>query len=89
VRLNRYLAAAGLGSRRACEALITEGRVTLNGQPCTALATAVQPKDSVKVDGRLIQAERATYVLLNKPTGFPPAIRAAGAAVSLPGKTAR
>ncbi len=70
MRLNRYLAAAGLGSRRACEALVTEGRVTLNGQPCTTLATAIQPKDSVKVDGRLVQAERATYVLLNKPTGF-------------------
>jgi 23S rRNA pseudouridine2605 synthase len=70
VRLNRYLAAAGLGSRRACETLITEGRVFLNGQPCTALATAVQPKDSVKVDGRLVQAERPTYVLLNKPVGY-------------------
>ncbi len=70
MRLNRFLAAAGLGSRRACEALITEGRVLLNGQPCTVLATAVQPKDSVKVDGRLVQAERSAYVLLNKPTGY-------------------
>jgi 23S rRNA pseudouridine2605 synthase len=70
VRLNRYLAAAGLGSRRACEALITEGRVTLNGQPCAVLATAVGPKDAVKVDGRLVHAERATYVLLNKPAGY-------------------
>ena len=70
MRLNRYLAAAGLGSRRACESLITEGRVFLNGQPCTTLATSVEPKDSVKVDGRLVHAERTAYVLLNKPVGY-------------------
>ncbi len=70
MRLNRYLAAAGLGSRRACEALILEGRVVLNGQPCTALATSVEPGDSVKVDGRLIREERPTHVLLNKPVGY-------------------
>ena len=70
MRLNRYLAAAGLGSRRACEAIITAGRVSINGRPCVVLATTVEPNDSVKVDGRLMQVQRQIYVLLNKPVGF-------------------
>lgn len=70
MRLNRYLAAAGLGSRRACEGIITSGRVSINGRPCVELATTVQAEDSVKVDGRLVEVQRPVYVLLNKPTGF-------------------
>ena len=70
MRLNRYLAAAGLGSRRACEGIITSGRVSINGRPCVELATTVQPQDSVKVDGRVVEVQRPVYVLLNKPAGF-------------------
>ncbi len=70
MRLNRYLAAAGLGSRRACEAIITAGRVSINGRPCDVLATTVEPGDSIKVDGRAVQVQRQLYVLLNKPVGF-------------------
>ncbi len=70
MRLNRYLAAAGLGSRRACEAIITAGRVSINGRPCVILATTVEPDDAVKVDGSTVQVERQIYVLLNKPVGF-------------------
>ena len=70
MRLNRYLAAAGLGSRRACEVLITNGRVAVNGQPCTNLATTVGPDDSVKVDKKVVHVQRPVYVLLNKPVGF-------------------
>jgi len=70
MRLNRFLAAAGLGSRRGVEKLILEGHVTLNGEPCFDLATTVAPTDSVKVDGRLVQAEQLRYILLNKPKGF-------------------
>ncbi len=70
MRLNRYLAAAGLGSRRACEALITNGRVAINGQPCINLATTVGPDDSVKVDKKVVHVQRPVYVLLNKPVGF-------------------
>jgi 23S rRNA pseudouridine2605 synthase len=70
VRLNRFLAAAGLGSRRACEAIITAGRVQVNGRPVTNLATTVLPEDSVKVDNRAIHAEQQVCVLLNKPVGF-------------------
>lgn len=70
MRLNRYLAAAGLGSRRACEGIITSGRVSLNGRPCVALATTIEPGDAVKVDGRTVEVQRPVYVLLNKPPGF-------------------
>ena len=70
MRLNRYLASAGLGSRRACEAIITAGRVTINGHAVKVLATTVTPADAVRVDGRPVQVERPVYVLLNKPAGF-------------------
>ncbi len=70
MRLNRFLAAAGLGSRRACEAIITAGRVSINGRPVTNLATTVLPEDAVKVDNRAVQAERQVCVMLNKPVGY-------------------
>ena len=70
MRLNRFLAAAGLGSRRACEAIITAGRVQVNGRPVTNLATTVLPEDAVKVDNRAVHAEQQVCVLLNKPVGF-------------------
>ena len=70
MRLNRYLAAAGLGSRRACEEIITAGRVSINGHVITALATTVGPADAVKVDHKTVQVQRPVYVMLNKPPGF-------------------
>lgn len=70
MRLNRFLAAAGLGSRRACEAIITAGRVSINGHVIVNLATTVGPADAVKVDHRAVQVQRAVYVMLNKPPGF-------------------
>ncbi len=70
MRLNRYLAAGGLGSRRACEGIITAGRVSINGRTCRELATAIAPGDSVKVDGRTISAQETYYLLINKPVGY-------------------
>ena len=70
MRLNRYLAAAGLGSRRACEAIITAGRVSINGHVIVNLATTVGPSDAVKVDHRAVQVQRPVYIMLNKPPGF-------------------
>jgi 23S rRNA pseudouridine2605 synthase len=70
MRLNRFLASAGLGSRRGCEQLILDGRVSVNGKICVNLATQVSPSDSVKVNGRLIHGEPPLYVLFNKPAGF-------------------
>jgi len=70
MRLNRFLAAAGLGSRRAVEELITAGRVRINGKLVTELATQVQPGDSVKVGQRLIQRERPLTAILHKPKNY-------------------
>jgi len=70
MRLNRFLASAGLGSRRGVEELITQGSVRVNGQVVTNLATQVGPTDSVKVGSRLIRAEQPIYAVLHKPPGY-------------------
>ena len=66
VRLNAYLARAGIASRRGSDELIKAGRVTVNGEP-GELNTYVGPRDKVEVDGRPIAAQQLTYVLLHKP----------------------
>jgi 23S rRNA pseudouridine2605 synthase len=70
-RLQKYLARAGVASRRASEALIVGGRVAVNGQVVRELGTTVDPdRDSVAVDGRAVRpVARHTYVLLHKPRG--------------------
>ncbi len=72
-RLQKLIAAAGIASRRAAEALILEGRVTVNGTVVTELGTRADPaKDHVKVDGKSIRpaiGKAHRYVLLNKPRG--------------------
>jgi 23S rRNA pseudouridine2605 synthase len=69
-RLNKYLAHAGLGSRRHCEDLIRSGRVTLDGQKVRELGTRVGPEQTVAVDGRDVKAEHLVYWLVNKPRGY-------------------
>jgi 23S rRNA pseudouridine2605 synthase len=66
LRLNAYLARAGVASRRGADELIKAGRVTVNGGP-GQLNTFVQARDLVEVDGRRVAAQKLTYVLLNKP----------------------
>ena len=68
MRLNAYLARAGLASRRGAEELIRAGRVSVNGLPA-GLATFVEPGDRVEVDGRAVSPEPLAYVLLHKPPG--------------------
>jgi len=68
VRLNAYLARAGVASRRKADELIKAGRVTVNGEP-GQLNTFVQSRDRVEVDGRRVTPQQLTYVLLNKPPG--------------------
>jgi len=70
MRLNRFLAAAGVGSRRHCDELIAEGRVTINGKICTNFSAQPDPHDHVKVDGKLVRAAPALTILLHKPVGF-------------------
>lgn len=69
-RLQKFIAAAGVASRRQSEKLMLEGRVTVNGKAATELGLKVDPgHDAVKVDGKLIRLESFHYVLLNKPKG--------------------
>ena len=70
VRLNRFLATAGVGSRRHCDELIAEGRVTINGKRCTDFSAQPAERDHVKVDGKLVRAERPLHIILHKPAGF-------------------
>ena len=70
MRLNRFLAAAGLGSRRHCDELIATGRVIINGKVCTNFSAEPGPRDYVKVDGRLVRVAPALTIMLHKPAGF-------------------
>ena len=70
MRLNRFLALAGISSRRGAEEYIRHGRVTVNGQLSTELATQVTPSDHVRVDGKTVRTHEFIYVLLNKPADF-------------------
>jgi len=68
MRLNAYLARAGIASRRAADELIKAGRVTVNGEP-GQLNTFVEGADRVEVDGSPVAPQRLAYVLLHKPGG--------------------
>jgi 23S rRNA pseudouridine2605 synthase len=69
-RLQKVLAAAGIGSRRKCEQIIQEGRVQVNGEQVTELGTKVDPAtDAIAVDGRPILSEKKVYLMFNKPKG--------------------
>ena len=71
IRLQVFLAHSGVASRRACEQVIQDGRVSVNGTVVTELGTKVGPSDTVTVDGKKVKPEaRKCYVLLNKPAGF-------------------
>ncbi len=67
VRLNKYLAHAGVGSRREADALIAAGAVTVNGKVVTELGAKVKPGDVVHFGGDKLRMEQKRYVLLNKP----------------------
>jgi pseudouridine synthase len=68
VRLNAYLARAGIASRRKADELIKAGRVTVNGEP-GQLNTFVESRDVIEVDGRRVEKQPLTYLLLHKPAG--------------------
>ena len=71
MRLQVYLAHAGVASRRACEKIIAEGRVFVNGTLVTDMGSKVRTGDTVLLDGKPVHPEaRKCYVLLNKPAGF-------------------
>jgi 23S rRNA pseudouridine2605 synthase len=70
-RLQKILAAAGVASRRACEAIILEGRVQVNGVTITELGTRADPRrDDITLDFQPIAKEDLVYLLMNKPKGY-------------------
>jgi 23S rRNA pseudouridine2605 synthase len=71
VRLQKFLAEAGVASRRASEVAIVAGRVTVNGRVASQLGAKVDPQhDRVAVDGREVARKRKLYIAVNKPPGF-------------------
>lgn len=67
VRLNKFMANAGICSRREADEFIKDGKVKVNGQVVTELGTKITAKDVVEYDDQVVVAERKCYVLLNKP----------------------
>lgn len=70
IRLNKYIANAGICSRREADVFINAGSAMVNGKIVTEMGYKVQPTDEVKFDGSLINPEKKRYVLLNKPKNF-------------------
>ena len=70
MRLNRFLAAAGVASRRRCDELIASGRVTINGRICTDFSAQPAEGDHVKVGGKMVRAQHKLHLVLHKPAGF-------------------
>jgi 23S rRNA pseudouridine2605 synthase len=70
IRLNRYIANAGLCSRREADTFIATGCVTVNGKIVSEMGHQVLPGDQVSFNGKIISAEKKVYVLLNKPKGY-------------------
>ncbi|WP_420570641.1 pseudouridine synthase [Kordia sp.] len=70
IRLNKYISNSGICSRREADMHISIGSVTVNGKVVTEMGYKVQLTDEVRFDGRVINPEKPTYILLNKPKGF-------------------
>lgn len=70
IRLNKFMANSGVGSRREADEFIKMGLVTVNGETITEMGHKVKATDDVRYEGRKLKAEPLVYVLLNKPKGF-------------------
>lgn len=70
IRLNRYLANAGLCSRREADEYIQAGLVSVNGKVVTELGTKIKPTDEVRFNNQVVRIEKKVYILLNKPKDY-------------------
>ncbi|WP_037317338.1 pseudouridine synthase [Salegentibacter sp. Hel_I_6] len=70
IRLNKYIANAGICSRRDADIFISAGNVTVNGNIVTEMGYKVAPTDEVKFDGRRVNPDKPEYFVLNKPKGI-------------------
>ncbi len=69
MRINKYLASCGIASRRECDKLISEGKVTINGKPAS-LGCEVGDGDEVFADGKKVNLQKNEYYIINKPKGY-------------------
>jgi len=70
IRINKYIADAGVCSRREADQLISAGKIFLNGKVITELGTKVSDLDTVTYNGKVLKAERLKYLLVNKPKNY-------------------
>ena len=70
IRLNKYIANAGICSRRDADTLIETGAITVNGKIVTELGTKVMPTDEIRYGDKILQREKPVYLLLNKPKDY-------------------
>jgi 23S rRNA pseudouridine2605 synthase len=70
VRLNKYIAASGVCSRREADTIILRGEITVNGKPVTELGFKVKRSDDVRYRNKRLSAEKLVYILLNKPKDY-------------------
>ncbi len=70
IRLNKFIAASGICSRRQADDLITAGVITVNGKTITELGTKIKPEDDIRYNGKRMKTERKVYLLLNKPKDY-------------------
>jgi len=84
IRLNKYLASAGLGSRRGCDALVQEGEVVINGEVCLNPGYRVQPDDFIKACGKRIEPLEVQSIVMHKPRLDSTTSPTSGALISSP-----
>lgn len=70
IRLNKFMADAGVGSRRYCDQLILRGRVSVNGVKVNELGVKVDPAHKVSIDGKELHPQKHVYWVVNKPKGY-------------------
>ena len=70
IRLNKYIAASGVCSRREADELILKGEITVNGKKITELGYKVKPRDEVRYRNKKLSTEKMVYILLNKPKDY-------------------
>ena len=70
ISLQKYLARCGMGSRRSCENLISEGKVKINGSTVKEAGQKVLPGEEVRVDGKIVCEKPERYFIINKPKGY-------------------
>ena len=70
IRLNKYLASCGVGSRRACDTLVQDGQVIVNGEVCLKPSYRVQPEDQIRASGKRIEPLGVQSIVLHKPPGL-------------------